>query len=95
MDALNQRHNNSIGVLDEKVQKTVEIVNKLEEDVRVQVDRSIRDLESTDLRQQKEIADLNDQYKEFLKGYETFKELITRELREEFIKVNENFQTNA
>ena len=39
------------------------MIGRLEEDVRVQVDRQIRDLEQTDLRQQKEIADLNDQVK--------------------------------
>ena len=61
----------------------------------MQVDRSIRDLESTDLRQQKEIADLNDQYKEFLKNYEAFREMITKELRDEFAKINENFESQA
>ena len=52
-------------------------------------------MESTDLRQQKEIADLNDQYKEFLKNYEAFREMITRELKEEFTKINENFEAQA
>ena len=58
----------------------------------MQVDRSIRDLESTDLRQQKEIADINDTVKEVLKNYDNFKDLITRELREEFQKINGNFE---
>jgi len=55
------------------------------------VDRSIRDLESTNLRQQKEIADMEDLYKELSRNLQHFKETITKELAEEFAKVNENF----
>ena len=86
------RHNSAIGLVDNKMENLIKVVQKLEEDVRIQVDRSIRDLESTDLRQQKEIADINDQMKEFLKNYEDFREMITRELRDEFAKINDNFE---
>ena len=79
----------------EKTDRLISVIARLEEDVRVQVDRSIRDLEATDLRQQKEINDLNDQYKELMKNYETFRELITKELREEFLKINENFEQQS
>jgi len=95
VDQVNLRHNQAISLLDSKQQKMIGALSKLEEDVRIQVDRSIRDLESTDLRQQKEIADLNDQYKEFLKNYEAFREMISKELREEFAKINENFESQA
>ena len=30
-----------------------------------------------------------------MKNYESFRELITKELREEFLKINENFENQA
>ena len=35
----------------------------LENDIKIQVDRNLRELESTDLKQQKEIGDISDYYK--------------------------------
>ena len=55
-----RRFPGSVDGTNEKVDRLISVIARLEEDVRVQVDRSIRDLEATDLRQQKEIADLND-----------------------------------
>jgi septation ring formation regulator EzrA len=49
--------------LDRKQQTVVQHVQQLETDFKVQVDRSLRDLEATDLKQQKEIADINDYFK--------------------------------
>ena len=92
IDNMNKKMNNEIDSTNEKVDRLISVIARLEEDVRVQIDRSIRDLETTDLRQQKEIADLNDQYKELMQNYESFRELITKELREEFVKINENFE---
>ena len=54
---------NEIEGSNQKVDRLIAVIGRLEEDVRVQVDRQIRELEQTDLRQQKEIADLNDQMK--------------------------------
>ena len=95
LENFNKKLNNELASTNEKVDRLIAVIARLEEDVRVQVDRSIRDLEATDLRQQKEINDLNDQYKELMKNYENFRELITKELREEFLKINENFEQQS
>ena len=67
---------NEIEGSNQKVDRLIAVIGRLEEDVRVQVDRQIRELEQTDLRQQKEIADLNDQIKLTLQKYESLRETI-------------------
>ncbi len=57
------KHQEAIAHLDRKQQTVVQHVQQLETDFKVQVDRSLRDLEATDLKQQKEIADINDYFK--------------------------------
>lgn len=55
------------------------------------MDRAIRDLEATDLRQQKEIADLSDVYKEQAREAASFKVWVADQLKIEFGKINDNF----
>jgi hypothetical protein len=57
------KHQEAIAHLDRKQQTVVQHVQQLETDFKVQVDRSLRELEATDLKQQKEIADINDYFK--------------------------------
>ncbi len=57
------KHQEAIAHLDRKQQTVVAHVQQLESDFKMQVDRSLRELEATDLRQQKEIADVNDYFK--------------------------------
>ena len=71
-----RRLKNEIEGSNQKVDRLIAVIGRLEEDVRVQVDRQIRELEQTDLRQQKEIADLNDQIKLTLQKYESLRETI-------------------
>jgi hypothetical protein len=57
------KHQEAIAHLDRKQQTVVQHVQQLETDFKVQVDRSLRELEATDLKQQKEIGDINDYFK--------------------------------
>lgn len=63
IDLIKGKHQDAIAHLDRKQQTVVAHVQQLETDFKVQVDRSLRDLEATDLKQQKEIADVNDSFK--------------------------------
>ena len=82
---------NDVEGANSKLDRLIAVIARLEEDVRVQVDKQIRELEQTDLRQQKEIADLNDQIKLSFQKYESLRETIQHELQAEFEKVNKNF----
>ena len=48
---MENRMNGEMASTNEKVDRLISVISRLEEDLRVQVDRSIRDLEQTDLRQ--------------------------------------------
>ena len=48
---MENRMNGELASTNEKVDRLISVISRLEEDLRVQVDRSIRDLEQTDLRQ--------------------------------------------
>jgi hypothetical protein len=63
IETIKGKQMDAIAHLDKKQQTIIQHIQQLETDFKVQVDRNIRELESTDLKQQKEIADLSDLYK--------------------------------
>ena len=63
IDTIKGKQMDAIAHLDKKQQTIIQHIQQLETDFKVQVDRNIRELESTDLKQQKEIADMSDLYK--------------------------------
>eukprot|EP00347_Sterkiella_histriomuscorum_P015644 403356242 len=63
IDMIKGKHQDAIAHLDKKQQTIIQHIQQLETDFKVQVDRNLRELENTDLKQQKEIADLNDYFK--------------------------------
>ena len=76
----------------ERLKSLIQQHHDFELNTRNQLDRSMRDLESTDIKMQQEINDMNDRNREQVIIIENFKQWVAEELKKEFIKINNNFE---
>lgn len=60
IDVMQQKQQDSLAHLDKKQETIINHIQQLETDFKIQIDRHLKELENTDLRQQKELADLSE-----------------------------------
>ena len=77
LDQVTLRHTNALALLDVKSQKLVGQVQRIEDEVLIQIDRQLKELDRQDLMHTKDAADLLEKYRAQFNELASFKELVT------------------